>query len=275
MFRHIDLIKLDHPYLQKINDYYPENTLDDFLNKKQVLNCNETPEQMVTRMTCQLLMALRYLSSTHNLVHMDVQPKNILIRMNKDEVPDFVLGNYHKTVTIGSRYNESISYTSFMAPEISRKDYVCNWTADVYGLGITIKIVMKAFCLNEHPDLSAAVSMMTLRTPGLRGNATLRLLSPSCPYFERVMQSQHPAAVAHVRHLALEEKIARRTALQTASVFEQEVPKYHTGLAMTGMKLKEVPIRDDDPPSAKRFILGDLLEWIVDHPPITELPECK
>ena len=146
------LIKLEHPNIIKIYEYYTDDSnyylITEYVSGGELYegivsmsNFNEFKCQYIMN---QILSAVHYLHSK-GIVHRDIKPENILVSNNNKEMLnikliDFGSCNYIKenknfTLKIGSPY--------YIAPEVLKHNY--NNKCDIWSTGVILYILLVGY----------------------------------------------------------------------------------------------------------------------------------
>lgn len=136
---------ISHPYLQKlvrrvylkgltylIFDYSKENAFSLIESRKQILEFDAGV------IFLYLVDAVKYLHS-HNLVHLDIRPENILCIEN-----EYILSNYMHLQSIDSEtIIESYGTLNYQAPELYIRDSSQHpKAADIWAMGVTLLFLL-------------------------------------------------------------------------------------------------------------------------------------
>ena len=110
-------------------EYMDGGSLDLILKK-----VNRIPENILGKITESVLMGLKYLRESHQIMHRDVKPSNILINSNGDiKLCDFGVSGQ----LIDSMANTFIGTRSYMSPE--RLEGNCYTVqSDIWSLGLSL-----------------------------------------------------------------------------------------------------------------------------------------
>lgn len=157
--REIDtLASIDHPFLCQfygmledeqsyyiVMEYLSGGTLINYLHTMQG-TCNM---QIISKMFCQIMSAVRYLHNVKHIVHRDLKYDNILLDENKNiRIIDFGLCSTLKNPTDLLRTQCGSTY--FVAPEILKgKSY--STEVDIWSVGVNLF----AMCFNSLPFYSS------------------------------------------------------------------------------------------------------------------------
>ena len=112
-----------------VMEYMNGGSLDYIIKKG-----GKIPEEYSRKITCSVLLGLRYLRENHNIMHRDIKPSNILVNTEGDiKICDFGVSGQ----MIDSMANTFVGTRSYMSPErLQGLNY--SVASDVWSLGLSL-----------------------------------------------------------------------------------------------------------------------------------------
>ena len=145
LFDYLNIVSsLDHPFISTLYGVTEDNDnfyiISEFLPNGNLLEhlyeFKKIKEPDLQKIFCQLSSAIKYLHSNKNIIHRDIQLKNIMFdnQMNIRLV-DFSLSSILTTQTM--IFNDSFGSLSYSSPEIIKKKQFSK-KSDIWSLGIVL-----------------------------------------------------------------------------------------------------------------------------------------
>ena len=147
------LMKLEHPHIIKIYEYYYDDVnfylITEYLNGGElydnITTWKEFDENKANYIMCQILSAVNYLHK-QNILHRDIKPENMLVEnvKNSSEINikliDFGTCNY---ITHDKTFSMRVGSPYYIAPEVLKKNY--NEKCDIWSCGVILYILLVGY----------------------------------------------------------------------------------------------------------------------------------
>lgn len=141
-----ELSKLEHPNIVKFFDfgksgllyYLAMEYIDGPSLESVVTNQGIIDEKELLLIAYQVVLAFEYLN-THNVIHRDVKPANILLNTEGDvKLSDFGLAKQQDDMTLTKKHDSFMGTPHFTSPEQIMVEDDIDIRGDIYSLGATL-----------------------------------------------------------------------------------------------------------------------------------------
>eukprot|EP01022_Parablepharisma_sp_SALTPOND_P033081 TRINITY_DN88162_c1_g1_i1.p1 TRINITY_DN88162_c1_g1~~TRINITY_DN88162_c1_g1_i1.p1 ORF type:complete len:954 (+),score=100.18 TRINITY_DN88162_c1_g1_i1:155-3016(+) len=137
----------DSVYL--ILDYYQGGDLEQYITTKENMKVPLTPDQQIHMAYC-VLNGIKDIH-THNIIHRDVHPKNILLDLNPDgSIKNAVIGDFGFARVLLDEAAQTMFFTAYKSPEMTFPDLggVHDAKTDIWSYGMLLYFVI----FGVHPE---------------------------------------------------------------------------------------------------------------------------